>query len=66
MLQVFYLDVTYVSNDFSSVFLRVFQTHVSSVSSVFFCMLQMFHLDIPKVDWDIGYVAMVLVYVPKF
>jgi hypothetical protein len=32
------------------VFLQVFQKHVSSVSSVFFCILQVFHLDVLKVD----------------
>jgi hypothetical protein len=30
--------------------LQVFQIHVSIVSSVFFCMLQVLHLDILKVD----------------
>jgi hypothetical protein len=30
--------------------LQVFQTHVSSVSSVFFCMFQVLHLDISKID----------------
>ena len=35
MLQVFYLDVAYVCNDFQ-LFLQVFQMHVSNVSSVFF------------------------------
>jgi len=33
-----------------SVFLQVFQEHVSSVSSVFRRMLQIFHLDVSKVD----------------
>ena len=28
----------------------MFQTHVSSVSSVFFCMLQVLHLNVSKVD----------------
>jgi hypothetical protein len=38
-------------NAFSSVFrLQLFQTHVSSVSSFFRRMLQMFHLDVLKVD----------------
>ena len=31
-------------------FSQVFQTHVSSVSSVFFCMLQVLHLNVSKVD----------------
>ena len=38
--------------------LQVFQTHVSSVSSVFFCMLQVLHLDVLKVDRDVAHVAM--------
>jgi hypothetical protein len=50
-------------NDFSSVFhmfLQMFQTHVSSVSSfVFRCMLQIFYLDVSKVDLIITHVAMV-------
>jgi hypothetical protein len=29
-----------------------------SVSSVFFCMLQVLHLDVSKVDRDVAYVAM--------
>jgi len=50
---VFYLDVAYVLQWFSSVscvFLQVFQTNVSNVSSVFRRMLQMFYLDVLKVD----------------
>ena len=31
------------------VFLQVFQTHISSVSSYFFCMLQLLHVDVSKV-----------------
>jgi hypothetical protein len=56
MLQVFYLDVAkvdldiaYVCNSFQ-MFSQVFQTLVSSVSSVFFCMLLLLHLDVLKVD----------------
>jgi hypothetical protein len=37
-------------NDIFKCFLQVFQKHVSSVSSVFSYMLQMFHLDVSKVD----------------
>jgi hypothetical protein len=33
---------------FTKVFFYVFQIHVSSVSSVFFCMLQVLHLDVFK------------------
>ena len=53
-LQVFYLDVAYVCNVFQIFFRRfsqVFQTLVSSVLSVFFCMLQLLHLMILKLDW---------------
>jgi hypothetical protein len=31
-------------------FLQVFQIHVSSVSSVFFCILQLLHMDVSKLD----------------
>jgi hypothetical protein len=53
MSQVFYLDVVFVCNDFqvfSGAFFNCFHKHVSSVSSVFFCMLQVLHLDVSKVD----------------
>jgi hypothetical protein len=53
ILQVYYLDVEYFCNDFScvfQVFLQVFQTHVSSVLPVYRRMLQMFHLDVSKVN----------------
>ena len=50
-LQVFYLDVAYVCNYFSSV-LHVFQTHVSNVR------LQLFHLDVSKVDQGVVHIAM--------
>jgi hypothetical protein len=39
-----------VFNCFSGVFLQVFQTYISSVSSVLFCMFQVLHLDVSKVD----------------
>jgi hypothetical protein len=51
-LQMFYLDVAYLCNDFQ-VFLGVFASVLYvclSVSFVFFCMLQMLHLNISKVD----------------
>ena len=51
MLQVFYLDVAYVCNCFSSV-LHVFQTHVSNVR------LQLFYLDVSKVDQGVVHIAM--------
>jgi hypothetical protein len=35
---------------FFQMFLQVFQTHVSCVSSVLFCMLQLLHMDVSKVD----------------
>jgi hypothetical protein len=50
MLQVFYLDVPYICNDFSSFFrsfFQVFQKHVSSVLSIFFFIL---YLNVSKVD----------------
>jgi hypothetical protein len=50
MLQVFYLDVVYVLQWFSSIFPYVFM-HVSSVLSVFFCMLQALIVDVSKIDW---------------
>ena len=53
MLKVFYLDVAYVLQWFSSVFhvfFRVFQMHVSNVSSVFRLMLQVLYLDVSKVE----------------
>jgi hypothetical protein len=48
MLQVFYLDVVYDCNGFKffHMFLQVFHTHVSSVSSVFKHILQVLHLDV--------------------
>jgi hypothetical protein len=46
--------------------LQVFQTHVSSVSSVFFYMLQVLHLDVLEVDRDVAHVAIVFqLYVPN-
>ena len=32
-------------------FSQVFHTLVSSVSSIFFCMFQLLHLDVIKVEW---------------
>jgi hypothetical protein len=47
-----YVCLKWFSNVFSRVF-QVFQTHVSSVSSVFFfCMLQVLRLDVSKIDRD--------------
>jgi hypothetical protein len=46
MFQVFHLDVAY--------------TYVSNVSDVFRFMLQVFYLDVAKVDLDVAYVAMVI------
>ena len=45
MLQVLYLHVAYVNHGF-----QMFQMHVLSVSSVFKRMLQVFFLDVSKVD----------------
>ena len=44
-----YLDVAHVCNGFQ-VFLQVFETHVSSVLFVFFCMFEVSHLNVSKVD----------------
>ena len=46
MLQLFYLDVAYVLQWVSRVFhvFFVFHTHVSSVSSIFFCMLKVLQM----------------------
>jgi hypothetical protein len=61
MLQIFYLDVTYVLQRFSSiscVFLQVFQTYVLFI---FRRMLQMLYLDVSKVDWVFESPSLVLV-----
>jgi hypothetical protein len=53
VLQVFYMDVTYVCNGFHAFFrcfLQVFQKHVLSVSFVFKRMLYIFYLDVSKID----------------
>jgi hypothetical protein len=47
------------------VFFQVFQKHVSNVSSIFRCMLQVLHLDVSKLDrvlhmghaWEVGEAA---------
>jgi hypothetical protein len=70
MLQELY---TYIASVYPQCFicfftrmLRVSQTHISSVLSVFFCMLQVLHLNVSKVDRDIAHVAMVFqLYVPN-
>jgi ABC-type proline/glycine betaine transport system permease subunit len=53
MLHVFYQDVAYILQwlfERFQVFLQVFQTYVASVLAVLERMLQMFHLDVSKVD----------------
>jgi hypothetical protein len=45
---VFYLDIVYVCNGFQ-VFLQVFETHVSSVSSTFRRMMQALHLNVANI-----------------
>jgi hypothetical protein len=57
MLQVFYLDVTYVCNGFPSV-LQVFQTHDANVSAVSYVCCKRFYLNISKIDRDVAHVAM--------
>jgi hypothetical protein len=44
-----YICLQWFSNVFQA-FSQVFQTIVSSVSFVFFCMLQLLYLDVSKVD----------------
>ena len=62
MLQCLY---TYVASVYPQCFIYFlytyvasFHTHVSSVLSIFFCMLQLLHLDVSKVDQDVTLVAM--------
>jgi hypothetical protein len=63
MLQAF---IPNVSSVFYVRMLQVFQTHVSSVSSVFFCMLQVLYLDVSELDRDVAHVAIVFqLYVVK-
>jgi hypothetical protein len=47
-----YLDVAYACNGFQvfSGVSQVFHTYVASVSVAFGCMLQVFHLNVAKVD----------------
>jgi hypothetical protein len=56
MLQAFIFNVSSV---FLHLSLQMFQTHVLSVSSAFFCVLQVLYLDVSKVDRDVTHVAMV-------
>jgi hypothetical protein len=52
-LQVFYLNVVYTCNGFQMFlrrFRKCFTSLFQSVSSVFFCMLQLLHLDVSKVE----------------
>jgi hypothetical protein len=52
MFQVFYLYVAYVA-----MAIRMFQAYVSNV---FRLMVQVFYLDVAKVDLDLTYVAMAI------
>jgi hypothetical protein len=45
MLELLHLDVTYICNGFQ-MFIGIF----ASVSSVFFCMMQLLHIDVSKVE----------------
>jgi hypothetical protein len=54
-VEVFYLDVAYVCYSFIGIFKRV-----PNVFRCFRLILQVFHLDIAKVDIDVAYVAMVV------
>jgi hypothetical protein len=63
MLEVSILNVLSV---FCTRMLYVFQTYVLSVSSVFFYMLQVLHLDVSKVDRDVAHIAVVFqLYAPN-
>ena len=61
MLQVFYLDVAYVSHTFckcSISTLHMFHTYIIKVCfRCFRGMLQLLHMDVTKVDQDISHVA---------
>ena len=59
MLQVFYLDVLVTFQVFSSVFCKCFKRMFQVFSFVFFCILQVLHLDVSKVDRDVAHVAIV-------
>jgi hypothetical protein len=55
------LGITHVVNGYTC----MFQSHVSSVSSVFVRMLQMFHMDVSKVDQVLHILKMALVKGPN-
>jgi hypothetical protein len=58
--------VHWLCKSLSRMFHLFLYTYVANVSSVFFCMLQVLHLDILKVDQDVTHVAMVFqLYVPN-
>jgi hypothetical protein len=54
-----------VSSIFCTLMLQVFQTHVSNVSFVFFCILQVLCLYVSKVDYDVAHTVIVFLYVPN-
>ena len=57
MFQLFQTYVSSVSSKCCYVYARMFQTYVSDV---FILILQVFHLDVAKVDLDVAYVAMAI------
>jgi hypothetical protein len=60
------VSILNVSSVFCTRVLQVFQTHVSRVSPVLFCMSLVLYLDVSKVDRDVAHVAMVFqLYVPN-
>ena len=66
MLHMLQWLCTYVASVYPQCFIYFLYTYVASVSFVFFCMLQVLHLDVSKVDRDVGHVVMVVqVYVPN-
>jgi hypothetical protein len=42
---------------------HMFQVYVPNVLSIFRCTLQVFYLDVAKVDLDVAYTCMLLAYV---
>jgi hypothetical protein len=52
MLQVFHLDVASVLSGCCNGYTRIFQAYVSSVLSVFSLMLQVFELNVSKINQE--------------
>jgi hypothetical protein len=65
MLQVFIWMLRMLAMAFRVFFFASFSNAFSSISSVFFCTLQVLHLDVSKINQDVGHVAMVFKCVSK-